>query len=102
MKKRSKKLKKQFKKLLQSKLQDNLSNFKEEPIEIPKQPEEPKLSPKETTEGKREASFVRKDLKRTFYVTTLILFLMIGLYVYFNYTHSASQFSKAFLKIFGL
>lgn len=101
-KRRNKKLKKEFKKLLQEKLAYQL---KESKIEIPQDKETI-----ETTEEKKEVSsertinetqFVKKDLMKTIFITAFIVGLMIIFYIYLDITHQASVISRTLLKIIG-
>lgn len=96
-KKKNKKLKKQFRELLQNQLANNLKEAKIETHE------EKTLTLEEKAPEKimGNTSYVKKDLKRTLIITAFVLFLMIFLYFYLNLTHSASNMAKSLLKIIG-
>jgi len=96
-KRKDKKLKKQFKKLLQSQLSEHLN---EAELEVTEE-KAPETKKEETKKDKGYATYVKKDIKRTVQITAFILFLMISLYFYFGYTHSSSQIARALLRLIG-
>lgn len=93
---KNKKLKKQFKKLLQNQLANHLKTN----AEIPEKKEilKEKKNPTEST----SVLLVKKDLKRTFLITATIISFMILLYLYSSKNPEIiSKISRFLFKIIG-
>ncbi len=94
-KKKNKKLKRQFKELLEKQLKAHLKNG----LDIPKP--EVTLNEKPKKEESRSENYVKTDLKKTLYITLFISSLMVFLYFYLQISGETLNIAKYLLRLLG-
>lgn len=100
VKKRNKKIKKEFKKILQQQILSNL-NITETDNQVEGK-QNKALKNESSLEVNKSLSFIKKDIKKTAAITTVIITIMFLIFYYLNLNNNYTEISQKITNFLGI